>query len=99
MSTKSYDPRSEAEKARADLARNSEMGAAVPQSEPERRPSVTQKTFADTTENARAKLGTDGLEAGGPQGEVGDSTGTAQTSRDIPERNDSDEDILSRAKE
>ena len=42
------DPRSEAEKARADLMRNDAMGAAVPQSPLERQPSVTPKTFGDT---------------------------------------------------
>jgi hypothetical protein len=39
------DPRSESEKARAALKRNDEMGLAVPESEVERRPSVTSATF------------------------------------------------------
>ena len=42
---KSFDPRSEAEKARADLKRNSEMDMALPESPPERLPSVTPDTF------------------------------------------------------
>ena len=41
------DPRSEAEKARADLKRNDEMGLAIPESEAERRPSVTPATFGE----------------------------------------------------
>jgi hypothetical protein len=44
------DPRSEAEKARADLKRNDEMGLAVPESEEETRPSVTPSTFGEKTE-------------------------------------------------
>ncbi len=44
------DPRSEAEKARADLKRNDEMGLAVPESEEEARPSVTPSTFGEKTE-------------------------------------------------
>lgn len=43
------DPRSVAEKARADLKRNDEMGMAVPESEIERRPSVTPETFGEHT--------------------------------------------------
>ena len=39
------DPRSESEKARADLKRNSEMGIAPPESDDEVRPSVTPETF------------------------------------------------------
>ena len=41
------DPRSVAEKARADLARNDAMGLALPESEAERRPSVTPETFGE----------------------------------------------------
>ena len=41
------DPRSEAEKARADLKRNSEMGLAPPESEDEVVPSVTPETFGE----------------------------------------------------
>lgn len=43
----SHDPRSEAEKALADLKRNDEMGLAVPESAPEQRPSVTPETFGE----------------------------------------------------
>ena len=42
-----HDPRSEAEKARADLARNDEMGLAPPESPTEERPSVTPETFGE----------------------------------------------------
>jgi hypothetical protein len=45
----SKDPRSEAEKARADLARNDQMGMAVPESPAEARPSVTPQTFGEQT--------------------------------------------------
>ena len=41
------DPRSEAEKARADLKRNSEMGMAIPESQDEVAPSVTPETFGE----------------------------------------------------
>ena len=43
------DPRSEAEKARADLKRNDEMGLAPPESPAEQRPSVTPETFGERT--------------------------------------------------
>ena len=46
------DPRSESEKARADLARNDAMGMAVPESPAERLPSVTPETFGDHTNAA-----------------------------------------------
>ncbi|WP_210493518.1 hypothetical protein [Microvirga antarctica] len=61
----SKDPRSEAEKARADLARNAEMGMAVPESPPEEGPSVTPETFADTSEAGRRRAQEAGIEAGG----------------------------------
>jgi hypothetical protein len=41
------DPRSESEKARADLKRNSEMGLAPPESDDEVIPSVTRETFGE----------------------------------------------------
>jgi hypothetical protein len=47
-----YDPRSEAEKARADLKRNTEMDMAIPMSPAERRPSVTPETFGERTDPA-----------------------------------------------
>ena len=49
------DPRSEAEKARADLARNAEMGLAVPESPLEEGPSVTPETFGEHHANWPAK--------------------------------------------
>lgn len=45
--SKDQDPRSEAEKARADLKRNNEMGLAPPESEDEVIPSVTPETFGE----------------------------------------------------
>ena len=42
-----HDPRSEAEKALADLKRNDEMGLAPPESPAEQRPSVTPDTFGE----------------------------------------------------
>ena len=63
---KSFDPRSEAEKARADLMRNSEMDMAMPESPPERLPSVTPDTFGVHDKTARLRAGgLEGLEAGG----------------------------------
>ena len=65
------DPRSEAEKARADLMRNDAMGMAVPESPLERQPSVTPQTFGDSTEKAQVRSGIDqGVEAGGAGPEV-----------------------------
>ena len=105
------DPRSDAEKARADLARNAEMGLGVPQSPAEERPSVTSRTFGDTTENGRviydAEATPTEVEAAR---DIGDSTGTIATSRDIPvdpkkvqapptHRSDEEDGVLSRAKE
>ncbi len=105
------DPRSDAEKARADLARNAELGLAVPESPAEQQPSVTPETFGNNTETERAREGLDET----PQRtensrDIGDSTGTMKTSRDIPEnrqnvqtppthRSDRSDGVLSRAKE
>jgi hypothetical protein len=47
------DPRSESEKARADLKRNSEMGIAQPESSDEIIPSVTPETFGEHGEFGR----------------------------------------------
>lgn len=80
---RSGDPRSEAEKARADLARNAAMGAAVPESPLERGPSVTPKTFGETTEKARKAAEDQGVAAGGK----------------APPREGDDEDVLSRGQE
>jgi len=114
------DPRSDAEKARADLARNAELGLAVPESPLEQQPSVTPQTFGedtdapsfgDTTENGgvRSRLDRTREEVEASR-DIGDSTGTMQTSRDIPvdpdhvktpptHRSDDDDSVLSRAKE
>ena len=105
------DPRSEAEKARADLARNAEMGLGVPQSSAEQQPSVTPRTFGDTTENGRVLADADRTpEEARAARDIGDSTGTIATSRDIPvdprtvkapptHRSDEEDGVLSRAKE
>ena len=45
MPNEPRDPRTESEKALADLKRNDEMGLAIPESEAEQRPSVTPETF------------------------------------------------------
>lgn len=61
------DPRSEAEKARADLKRNTEMGGAVSESPLEHQPSVTPDTFGVHDKSGRVRSGIDqGIEAGGP---------------------------------
>jgi hypothetical protein len=104
------DPRTEAEKARADLARNAELGLAVPESPVEQQPSVTPETFGDTTENGRMIRDDQGREANAADRDIGDSTGTIATSRDIPvsrqnvqspptHRSDEEDGVLSRAKE
>lgn len=48
--TNPSDPRSIAEKARADLKRNNEMGMAPPESPDEMIPSVTPETFGEHTQ-------------------------------------------------
>jgi hypothetical protein len=108
------DPRSEAEKARADLARNSQMGHAVSESPLERQPSVTPETFGDNTEAAKVRSGTDqGVEAGGVRprgGSASDSESLVEseqvsTGRDdtaparVPSESGDDADALTRAKE
>ena len=104
------DPRSDAEKARADLARNAEMGLSVPESPAEIQPSVTPQTFGDATENGRVLRNGEGAKAMDADRDIGDSTGTMKTSRDIPEnrqnvetppthRSDRSDGVLSRAKE
>ncbi len=108
------DPRSEAEKARADLMRNDAMGTAVPQSPLERQPSVTPRTFGDTTEAAQIKSGIDqGVEAGGAMPSRSGGGGSesiaeaeqATVGRDhtapasnTPHHDGSDEDVLSRGR-
>jgi hypothetical protein len=61
------DPRSEAEKARADLKRNAEMDSSTISMSPlTRQPSVTPDTFGEHGAKARALSGSDqGVEAGG----------------------------------
>jgi hypothetical protein len=104
------DPRSEAEKARADLMRNDAMGMSVAESPLERQPSVTPRTFGDTTEAAQIRSGTDqGVEAGGvrPSGSGGASASesiaeseqvSAGRDHTTPVHQGSDEDVLSRGR-
>ena len=105
------DPRSDAEKARADLARNAELGLAVPESPVEQQPSVTPETFGESTENGRVlRDSVQTPEEAEAERDIGDSTGTMATSRDIPvsrqnvqspptHRSDESDGVLSRAKE
>ncbi len=105
------DPRSDAEKARADLARNAELGHAVPMSPVEQQPSVTPETFGDTTEDERARANEQwSSEQAEASADIGDSTGTMTTSRDIPvtrkppkapptHRSDESDGVLPHAKE
>jgi hypothetical protein len=113
MAGDAKDPRSDAEKARADLVRNSELGLSVPESPIEQQPSVTPATFGETAKAAGRRSGVDrGLEAGGKVSE-GDDEGpeslaeaeqrTVSRDRTAPPRpvreGEPDEDVLSRAKE
>jgi hypothetical protein len=105
------DPRSDAEKARADLARNAELGLAVPESPLEEQPSVTPQTFGESKGRGRVLRSGEGAGAmSREEQDIGDSTGTMKTSRDIPEnrqnvetppthRSDRSDGVLSRAKE
>jgi hypothetical protein len=108
MASPSRDPRSEAEKARADLKRNAEMDMSFVQSPMERQPSVTPDTFGVHDKAARLRSGgIEGIEAGGVMPERG-SPGSESivegpqvaAGRDstAPARR-ADEDVLSRAKE
>lgn len=63
--TSPRDPRSEAEKALADLKRNDELGLAVPESPAESRPSVTPETFG-VHENREFETGPDREERDDP---------------------------------
>ncbi len=66
MANANRDPRSDAEKAIADLKRNAEMDMSLTESPLERQPSVTSDTFGVHDKPARLRSGTDqGLEAGG----------------------------------
>ena len=76
MAPSRADPRSEAEKARADLKRNTEMGSAVSESPLEHQPSVTPDTFGVHGTTARLQSGIDqGVEAGGPRPSGGPAGG------------------------
>ena len=102
------DPRSEAEKARADLKRNAEMDMTFTQSPMEHQPSVTPDTFGVHDKAARLRSGgLDGVEAGGAtpeRGPVGSQSRVegpqVAAGRDstAPARR-AEEDVLSRAKE
>lgn len=60
MSWMKDDPRSEAERARADLKRNTEMAGEAPTLSPVTgQPSVTPATFGETHERAHMMAGTD----------------------------------------
>ena len=110
MARDTRDPRSEAEKARADLKRNAEMdSAAVSQAPFTRQPSVTPATFGEHGARARALSGSDqGLEAGGtpPSRRSGGASQSiveadqAAAGRDQtrPATNRGDEDALSQTK-
>lgn len=104
------DPRSEAEKARADLARNDEMGLAVPEGPAEEQPSVTPQTFGETSGKKRILQNGEVEKTTEDGQDIGDSTGTMLTSRDISEtsrnveappthRSDRSDGMLTRAKE
>jgi hypothetical protein len=99
------DPRSQAEKARADLARNAELGMAVPESPLEQGPSVTPRTFGDSTEAARVRSTDQGVDAGGVRPRSSDPRETSPAAaeqvgagRDKTEaaRPREDSDVLSR---
>ena len=103
------DPRSEAEKARADLMRNDAMGMSVAESPIERQPSVTPRTFGVTSEAAQIRSGIDqGIEAGGvrPSGGAASKSESIAESEQVsagrdhtaPVRQGSDEDVLSRGR-
>lgn len=86
MTGSSEDPRSEAEKARADLKRNAEIGGAGPTQTPlTHQPSVTPDTFGERWEKARVLSGsTEGVEAGGVTPPAG-SGGSAQSRAEAPQ--------------
>ncbi len=76
MAPSRADPRSEAEKARADLKRNTEMGTAVSESPLGDQPSVTPDTFGVHGKTARIQSGIDeGVEAGGARPSGGPASG------------------------
>jgi len=79
--SKTQDPRSEAEKARADLKRNAEMDSATVMPAPfMRQPSVTPATFGEHGRRARVLSGSDqGLEAGGVAPGAGERSGETES--------------------
>jgi hypothetical protein len=101
------DPRSEAEKARADLKRNAEMDMAQTQTPLTHQPSVTPDTFGVHDEAARVRSGTDqGIEAGGKAEGGTDRSQSIAESEQVTAGRDktapaarSSADALSRAKE
>jgi hypothetical protein len=77
---KTHDPRSEAEKARADLIRNAEMGSATMEAPFMHQPSVTPETFGEHGNKARSLSGTnEGLEAGGVKPRTARGSGSPQS--------------------
>jgi len=78
---KQYDPRSESEKARADLKRNAEMDAETVIPAPFlRQPSVTPATFGEPHAKARVLSGSDqGLEAGGVRPVTADGSSPSES--------------------
>ena len=94
------DPRSEAEKARADLARNAELGMAVPESPLEEGPSVTPRTFGDSSEAGRKRSADLGVEAGGARPRSSDpretSPAAVEKGKTDARRPQDDSDSLSR---
>jgi hypothetical protein len=104
------DPRSEAEKARADLKRNAEISGGATETPLTHQPSVTPDTFGERWDKARVLSGsTQGVEAGGARPPAGsgsrsqslaegpqESVGRDQTR---PVTDQSDEDAPSGAKD
>ena len=104
------DPRSEAEKARADLKRNAEMSGGATETPLTHQPSVTPDTFGERWDKARVLSGsTQGVEAGGvrpPAGSGGRSQSLAEGPQESvgrdqtrPVTDQSDEDAPSGAKD
>src|SRR3954465_3835267 len=102
------DPRSEAEKARADLKRNAEISGGGTETPLTHQPSVTPDTFGEHWNKARVLSGsTEGVEAGGvspPAGIGGRSQSLAEAPQETVGRDQTrpvsdrgDEDTPSRA--
>ncbi len=69
MSPAPREPRSEAEKAKADLMRNDAMGLARPEAETEATPSTTSETFG-VHENVEYETGPDRQDRDDPMPEA-----------------------------